>query len=135
MRARKPDSGLVTLGLLSRVPVEPSPTRWVLPSAADADGEVVGIGADVEPGTLLAAYRAGLFPMPAHHKGPMAWWSPDPRGILPLDALRVSLALRQAVKRDEIRVDTACGAVIYACGAPRRPGRWINREIKHAYGR
>jgi len=95
----------------------------------------VGIGADVEPGTLLAAYRAGLFPMPAHHKGPMAWWSPDPRGILPLDGLRVTRSLRQSMKRYEIRVDTAFGAVIDACGDPRRPGRWINREIKAAYRR
>ena len=95
----------------------------------------MGIGADVEPGTLLAAYRAGLFPMPAHHKGPMAWWSPDPRGILPLDGLRVTRSLRQSMKRYEIRVDTAFGAVIDACGDPRRPGRWINREIKAAYRR
>ena len=41
-------------------------------------------GADLEPGTLLAAYRSGLFPMPlGAAAGPMAWWSPDPRGVLP----------------------------------------------------
>ncbi len=116
--------------------ISPPPTPWQFPSADTADDVgVVGIGADLEPGTLLAAYRAGLFPMPAHHKGPMAWWSPDPRGVLPLDGLRVTRSLRQSVRKYEIRVDTAFGAVIDACGDPRRPGRWINREIKAAYER
>ena len=46
-------------------PVEPPPSTWAFPRAdsADADG-VVGVGADVDPGTLLTAYRSGLFPMP-----------------------------------------------------------------------
>jgi len=118
------------------VRISPPPTPWHFPAADTADEVgVVGIGADLEPGTLLAAYRAGLFPMPAHHKGPMAWWSPDPRGILPLDGLRVTRSLRQSMQRYEIRVDTAFGAVIDACGDSRRPGRWINRDIKAAYGR
>ena len=61
------------------------------PPAESADEHgVVGVGADLEPGTLLAAYRAGLFPMPVAERGPIAWWSPDPRGILPLDDLRVT---------------------------------------------
>jgi len=69
--------------------IEPPPSRWVFPSdpasvaAAAGDNEVIGIGADLEPGTLLAAYRSGLFPMPAR-RGVMAWWSPDPRGIVPV---------------------------------------------------
>jgi leucyl/phenylalanyl-tRNA--protein transferase len=118
------------------VRISPPATPWQFPPADTADDVgVVGIGADLEPGTLLAAYRAGLFPMPAHHKGPMAWWSPDPRGVIPLDGLRVTRSLRQSVKRYEIRVDTVFGAVIDACGDPRRPGRWINQEIKAAYGR
>jgi len=118
------------------VRISPPSTPWQFPAAETADDVgVVGIGADVEPGTLLAAYRAGLFPMPAHHKGPMAWWSPDPRGTLPLDGLRVTRSLRQSMKRYEIRVDTAFGPVIDACGDSRRPGRWINREIKAAYAR
>ncbi len=116
--------------------ISPPATPWQFPAAHTADDVgVVGIGADLEPGTLLAAYRAGLFPMPAHHKGPMAWWSPDPRGILPLDQFRVTRSLRQAVKRFEVRVDTSFDAVIDACGDPQRPGRWINQDIKDAYGR
>src|SRR5947207_2927988 len=74
--------------MIRQMPVEPAPCRWALPIAGDAVSEVAGIGADLEPGTLLAAYRAGLFPMRLHAGGPLAWWSPDPRGILPLDVLR-----------------------------------------------
>ena len=47
------------------MPIEPPPTPWAFPPADRADEHgVVGVGADLEPGTLLAAYRAGLFPMP-----------------------------------------------------------------------
>ena len=114
---------------------------------AAGPGEIVGLGADLEPGTVLAAYRSGLFPMPAR-RGTMGWWSPDPRGILPLEAgggagagpepglgLRVSRSLRKSCARFEIRVDTAFDEVIDACGDRRRPGAWIDRDIKRAYRR
>ena len=80
---------------------------------------MVGVGADLEPGTLLAAYRSGLFPMPMGGGRRIAWWSPDPRGILPLDGLRVSRSLRQSCRRYEIRVDTAFDAG-HARPAPTR---------------
>lgn len=116
------------------MPVEPPPTQWQFPPAhaADEDG-VVGVGADLEPGTLLAAYRAGLFPMPLGRSGPVAWWSPDPRGVLPLDGLRVSRSLRKSCARFEVRVDTAFAAVIAACADRRRPGAWITEPVRRAY--
>lgn len=114
-------------------PIEPRPSQWVLPhpSTADADG-VVGVGADLEPGTLLAAYRHGLFPMPVNRRQ-MAWWSPDPRGVVPLDGLVVSKSLRRSCRRYEVRVDTAFDEVIRACANPSRPGGWIDRRIESAY--
>jgi leucyl/phenylalanyl-tRNA--protein transferase len=116
------------------VPTEPPPTSWGFPDPATADEHgVVGLGADLEPGTLLAAYRGGLFPMPLHRGGPMAWWSPDPRGILPLDGLRVSRSLRRSCRRYEIRVDTDFERVVEGCASPRRPGGWINAGIRAAY--
>ena len=116
-------------------PVAPAPTRWQLPSpeTADANG-LVGIGADLEPGTLLAAYRQGLFPMP-FHKDQIGWWSPDPRGILPLDGLIVSRSLRASQRRFEIRIDTAFAEVMRRCGDPARPHGWINDEFIAAYTR
>jgi leucyl/phenylalanyl-tRNA---protein transferase len=118
--------------------VEPPPSRWLLdPSSAEPGEDLVGIGADLEPGTLLAGYRAGLFPMGTGRGGrpPMGWWSPDPRGVLPLDGLRVSRSLRRAVPRFEVRVDTAFGEVVRACADPTRDGRWITPEVERAYAR
>ncbi|MDP1818501.1 MAG: leucyl/phenylalanyl-tRNA--protein transferase [Acidimicrobiales bacterium] len=117
------------------MPVEPPPTPWRLPDPGLADEHgVVGVGADLEPGTLLAAYRHGLFPMPLGG-GPMGWWSPDPRGVVPLDGVRVPRSLRRARARYEVRIDTAFALVVAACADPRRPGGWITAEIAAAYGR
>ena len=117
-------------------PVEPPPSNWSWPAVdrASPDG-VVGVGADLEPGTLLSAYRAGIFPMPIRPRGPMAWWSPDPRGVLPLDRLRLTRSLRASSRRYQVRLDTAFGDVVEACADPRRPGGWITDEIRTAYGR
>ncbi len=118
------------------MPTEPPPSTWGFPDPATADDQgVVGIGADLEPGTLLGAYRSGIFPMPLHRGGPMAWWSPDPRGIIPLDGLRVSRSLRRSCRQYEVRVDTAFEAVVDACATPRRPGGWISADIRAAYVR
>ena len=97
-----------------------------------ARGEIVGVGADLEPGTILAAYRSGLFPMPVDD-GMLAWWSPEPRGILPLDGLHVSRSLRKSCARFEVRIDTAFRHVMAACADPARTGRWITPEIASAY--
>lgn len=127
--------------------IEPPGTRWIFPSeppSGPGDSsitspkeqgraeEVVGIGADLEPGTLLSGYRTGVFPMPVR-PGLMAWWSPDPRGVLPLDKLKISRSLRKACARYVIRVDTAFEEVITECGDKRRRGAWIDDDIKAAY--
>jgi leucyl/phenylalanyl-tRNA--protein transferase len=119
------------------VPTEPPSSGWVFPDPATADDDdLVGMGADLEPGTLLAAYRRGLFPMPSGEDGvPMLWWSPQQRGVLPLDRLRMSRSLRQSVRRMEVRVDTAFEEVIAACADPARDSGWIEPEIAAAYTR
>jgi leucyl/phenylalanyl-tRNA--protein transferase len=96
---------------------------------------VVAIGGDLEPGTILAAYRAGLFPMPLGRRGEVGWWSPDPRGVLPLPGLQVSRSLRRSYRRFEIRVDAAFEQVIDACADPGRPDGWISPEMRSAYVR
>lgn len=96
---------------------------------------MVGVGADLEPGTILQAYRSGLFPMPIGRGKQIAWWSPDPRGIIPLDGLRVTRSLRQSCRRYEVRVDTAFEEVITACADPSREGGWITPEMHAAYVR
>lgn len=96
------------------------------------------MGADLEPGTLLAAYRHGLFPMPSGRPGRpgrLMWFSPIRRGVLPLDGLAVSRSLRRSVRDFEIRIDTAFAEVVSACGDPRRESGWIDEPIRAAYGR
>jgi len=117
------------------VPTEPSATGWVFADPATADDDdLVGLGADLSPGTILAAYRRGLFPMPSgEDAAPMMWWSPRERGILPLDRLHVSRSLRQSARTMEIRVDTAFDDVVRACADPERPSGWIDGDIVDAY--
>ena len=119
------------------VPTEPDPTPWVFPPPQhwDPDDDLVALGADLAPGTLLAAYRAGLFPMPTgHRRDPLGWFSPVRRGVLPLDGLRVSRSLRRSVRDVEIRVDTAFDDVVAECGRADRPDGWITPEFRTAYG-
>jgi len=119
-------------------PIEPPPSRFTMPDPIEVEpGEdLVAVGADLEPGTLLAAYRSGLFPMPVdpyRRRSKMAWFSPDPRGVIPLDGLHVSRSLRRSIPRFEIRMDTLFTEVVRACGDPSRPGRWITSPIVDAY--
>lgn len=119
------------------MPTEPLPSIWEFRTSHLPDERgIVGIGADLEAGTLLCAYRNGLFPMPI--SGPanqrvMGWWSPDPRCILPLDRLRVTRSLKRSYQRFEIRVDAAFDDVIDACADPRRSGSWITPQVQQAY--
>lgn len=118
---------------LPHPPIEPAPSRWEMPDPTQADHSgLVALGADLEPGTVLAAYRSGMFPMPFRRRT-VGWWSPDPRGVLPLDGLRVSRSLRRSCQRYEVRVDTAFHHVIRACGDPRRPHGWIDDTIVDGY--
>jgi len=120
------------------MPVEPDVSRWRLDlEHAAPDEDLVGVGADLEPGTLLKAYRAGLFPMGlGHHgRGPIGWWSPDPRGVLLPGGIKVSKSLRRSHRRFEVRVNTAFEEVLNACADPRREGRWITPAVARAYTR
>jgi leucyl/phenylalanyl-tRNA--protein transferase len=118
------------------VPIDPGPTRWQLPAPSDPHEDLVAGGADLEPSTLLAAYRQGLFPMPAAIDSPVVcWWSPVHRGVLPLDGLRVTRSLRASVRRYEVRVDSAFDEVIAACADPGRESRWIDPAVIDGYTR
>ncbi len=117
-------------------PAEPEPSAWGFPDLArvPAGQEMIAVGADLEPGTLLAAYRAGLFPMPVDRRR-IGWWSPDPRGIIPLDGLHVSRSLRRSLARFTVSRDRAFEQVMVACGDPARPHGWITPAFVAAYTR
>ncbi len=95
----------------------------------------MAIGGDLAPGTLLSAYRAGLFPMPVGRRGRLGWWSPDPRAVLPPGRFHRSRSLARSMRHFELRVDTAFESVVRACGDPSRPHGWITPEIVTAYCR
>lgn len=115
------------------MPVEPPPCPWAWPDPRSADEhDVVGMGADLEPGTLLSAYRTGLFPMPVGRRR-LAWFSPDPRGVLPIAGPHVSRSLRRSRRRFTVTIDTAFREVMLGCASGRDDGDWITEAILDAY--
>jgi leucyl/phenylalanyl-tRNA--protein transferase len=106
------------------------------PLEADEDG-LVGFGADLEPDTLVDAYRRGIFPWP-HGRMALPWFSPDPRAVLRPGAVHVSRSLRRTLRRCgwTTTVDAAFDDVVAGCAArPRAEGTWIDRRMRSAYGR
>ena len=69
----------------------------------------------------------------AMENGEIAWFSPDPRGIIPLDAFHIPHGLQRALRKNrfEIRLNTAFEDVIRACG--ERAETWISEEIVRSY--
>ena len=65
----------------------------------------------------------------------LAWFSPDPRAIIPLDGLAVSRSLRRSMRRYDVKRDTAFGDVMLQCADPGRPGSWITPAFVAAYRR
>ena len=88
----------------------------------------------LDPALVIRAYREGIFPM-AMERGQIGWFSPDPRGILPLEAFHVPARLARVVRagRFEIAVDRAFEAVMRACAERPRNGTWISEEIVQCY--
>jgi leucyl/phenylalanyl-tRNA---protein transferase len=118
------------------VPIEPPPCRWVFPPATEAPARLpLGLGADLAPGTLISAYRAGIFPWP-DDAGRLLWWSPDPRAILPLDGFHESRTLSRTRRRRRFGItrDTAFADVMRGCASTHGP-TWITPAMFAAYVR
>lgn len=118
--------------------------RWSFPPASRwPAGDLIAVGGDLDPASVINAYRQGIFPMVLDlpedlveaPRRTLAWWSPDPRGILPLDRLRVTRSMRRSARRYEVRADTCFAEVIRACADPSREGGWITAEFIEAYAR
>jgi leucyl/phenylalanyl-tRNA--protein transferase len=112
-------------------------SRWSFPPSSEwPENDVIATGGDLEPATLITAYRSGIFPMelPARRRV-CGWWSPDPRGIVPLDNLRVTRSMRQSAKQYAVRIDTCFVDIMRACGNPSRPDGWITEEFIGAFTR
>jgi leucyl/phenylalanyl-tRNA--protein transferase len=88
----------------------------------------------LDPALLVRAYRKGLFPM-ALEDGEIGWFSPDPRGILPVDTFHVPGRLARLVRQAPyaITIDRAFEDVMRACAERPREGTWISEEIVESY--
>jgi leucyl/phenylalanyl-tRNA--protein transferase len=114
------------------MPVDPISSRARFPDPRVADGDVVAVGGDLEPGTILSAYRQGIFPMNLKD-GRLGWWSPVERAILPFGEFHISRSLRQATRRFQVSVDSDFEGVIRGCADPSRRGGWITDEFVAVY--
>lgn len=85
------------------------------------------------PDILLDAYRIGFFPMAESRDGPVSWYSPDPRGIIPLRPGNIPRSVRKLVRdgRFEVRFDTSFELVMRSCA--EREETWISGEIIDVY--
>lgn len=110
------------------------------PNAADETG-LVGVGADLEPRTIIEAYASGVFPTRFapfdDERLPMFWWSPDPRAVIELNGLHVSRRLARTIRSNKFFVtfDHDFDGVIRGCADRGAEGTWITADIVEAYSR
>lgn len=97
---------------------------------------LLAAGGDLSPARLLSAYERGVFPWYSAQQ-PILWWAPDPRMVLFPAEFKVSRSLGKTLRNGgfDCRFDTAFGATIRACAAPRRSGAdtWLNAEMIDSY--
>ena len=108
-------------------------------SQASEDG-LVAIGGDLETDTLLTAYSQGIFPWPLSVDFPLAWFSPDPRGVLEFSEIYLSRTLQKVMKKElfEFRYNQSFLEIIKLCAVvPRKdqPTTWITPQIIEGYHR
>ncbi|MBW3670653.1 MAG: leucyl/phenylalanyl-tRNA--protein transferase [Acidobacteria bacterium] len=107
------------------------------PDPRYAPHDIIAIGGDLEPQTLLEAYSKGIFPWPIEDYA-LCWFSPNRRAVLFFDSLHVSRSLLKARSRTtlEFTIDQDFEQVVRLCASAPRPeqhGTWILPEIEEAY--
>ena len=136
---RDPSFALLSADDIARFVDPPRPlpdSEWAfdeVPIGVD-DDDLITLGADLAPSTLVSAYSNGFFPMPVgERRRTIGWFSPDPRGIVPIDGLHVSRSLRKHLRRFRCSVDTCFERIMRECGDERRPHGWIDEDFVAAY--
>ncbi len=127
------------MGLHDLTWIDPNDPEISFPPVSAALKEPDGLlaaGGDLSPERLMTAYRQGIFPW--YEEGqPILWWSPDPRAVIPVDAVHVSRSLQKRLRKNDYRVtfDTAFADVVRACAEPRKGsnGTWITIQMQQAY--
>ena len=130
-QASVPNIDFPTLKLAAPLlsPTDPLPD----PTKASRDGWVA-ITRDLTSERLLEAYPKGIFPWT---ETPVTWWSPDPRGVLPLDQLHVPTRLERTIRSNKFTftINQAFDEVIRGCAQPAkgREESWIGPAFIQAY--
>lgn len=115
-----------------------SPERPVFPppeAVRDAPTDLVATYGNLEPDTLLAAYRLGLFPW--YNRGdPILWHSPDPRTVISTAGVHISRSLARTMRRKAwtCALNARFDEVVLRC-AQRDEGTWLLPEMRAAYSR
>ena len=88
----------------------------------------------IHPDFLLQAYHQGIFPM-GMDDGTIGWFSPDPRGVLPLEAFHAPTRLLRVMRsgRFQVTLDQDFEGVMRGCAADRDEGTWITNDILASY--
>lgn len=104
---------------------------------ADKDG-FLALGGDLDIDSLLLAYSRGIFPWPISEEYPLAWFTPDPRGILSFEDLHISKSLQKLINKNIYRVEynhDFSEVIKQCCISKNRKDNdtWITQEIIKAY--
>ncbi len=104
---------------------------------ATQDG-LVALGGDLLEDTLITAYKQGIFPWPISAEYPLAWFSPDPRGVLFLEKLHIPKSFQKFLKRHDYQItfNQAFDEVISHCSKISRQHQtstWITQDIIQGY--
>ncbi|MBT3235427.1 MAG: leucyl/phenylalanyl-tRNA--protein transferase [Bdellovibrionales bacterium] len=109
--------------------------------SADSSG-LLAIGGDLEVESLILAYSQGIFPWPINQEVPLAWFAPDPRGVLMVDKVHTPRSLKKAIRQGErsgwtLKFNHQFNKIIQQCADPanrlQRDGHWLTQDMIEAY--
>lgn len=105
---------------------------------ADEHG-LLALGGDLQVSTLLLAYSRGIFPWPISNEYPLAWFSPDPRGVILKKDFHLPKSLKKFLKKNPYKLafNRNFDTVIDSCAQVHREKEegetWITSEIIASY--
>ena len=93
---------------------------------------------EITPEILLHAYSIGIFPMAEDADSKeLHWFSPEERGIIPLDKFHIPSKLQRFVNKNpfEVCVNRNFRKTMELCAEPQedRKSTWINNDIINLY--
>jgi leucyl/phenylalanyl-tRNA--protein transferase len=100
-------------------------------------GDIVAVGGDFKPITLISAYRRGIFPWPIDGLPLLPWFCPKRRAVVEFEELHIPRSLARARRKLPFRfsIDAAFPDVIRHCATVPRAdqGTWITQEVITGY--